>query len=176
MTCAPPASLEPVGWSASSAALVASGILSPSANSTGARIGRAASTDAAIPVRQSRTSARITAWGRDSALRAGYVASATPAASATGSPPATRVVFLVANTGKPSGGPEGGTWLPFWPETAGVCCAGAGEPPPPPPHEATNSAKNATTAKRTKPRVVARRRLASTRQHDHHALRCAHKK
>ena len=71
MICAPPASLEPVGCSASSAALVASGIVSPSANRIGALIGRPTSTEAAIPVRQSRTSARITAAGLDSGVRAG---------------------------------------------------------------------------------------------------------
>ena len=73
-----------------------------------------------MPVRQSRTSARITAFGLDSGVREGYVASATAAASAIASPPATRVVFLVAKTGKPSGGPPAGTSSPVWPETGGV--------------------------------------------------------
>ena len=56
-------------------------------------------------------------------MRAGYVASATPAASAIASPPATRVVFLVATTGKPSGGPRAGTSSPVWPVTGGVSLA-----------------------------------------------------
>ena len=112
MTCAPPASLEPVGCSASRAAFVASGIVSPSANRIGALIGRPTSTDATMPVFQSRTSARITAAGLDSGVREGYVASATAAASAIASPPAIRVVFLVAKTGKPSGGPPAGTSSP----------------------------------------------------------------
>src|SRR6476469_2417558 len=182
MTCAPPASGEPVGCSASSAALVASGSVSPSANSTGARIGLPASTDAASPVRQSRTSARITALGRDSIVREGYVASATPAASATGSPPATRVVFLVANTGNPSGGPLTGTSSPVWPVTGAVAAAvgvsvGATPPPDPPQPATSNSAKVPRTAarKRTKPKLAAITHLVATRQLDHLTLRIAHK-
>ena len=138
ITCAPPASLEPVGWSASSAARVASGIVSPSANRIGARIGRLASTEAASPVFQSRTSASTTACGRDSGVRDGYVASAIAAASAIASPPAIRVVFLVAKTGKPSGGPPAGTSSPVWPLTGGVD-GGVGSSSPPPPQPATSS-------------------------------------
>src|SRR6185437_6013223 len=121
MTCAPPACLDPVGCSASSAAEVAAGSLLPWANRIGASIGRPTSTAAAIPVCQALTSARITAAGRVSGVRAGYVASAAPAASAIGSAPAIRVVFLVATTGKPSGGPAGVS-VPLW-DTGGVVVA-----------------------------------------------------
>ena len=65
-----------------------------------------------------------------------------PAASATGSAPPTRVVFLVAKTGKPSAGPAGSS-SPVWPSTGvpcSACSCGEGlsfEPPPPPPQPAS---------------------------------------
>src|SRR4051794_36214456 len=146
MTCAPPAPLLPVGCSASSAAVVTSGSLLSCANRIGAWIGLPTRTEAAIPVRQSPTSARITAAGRDSGVRAGYVASAAPAASATASAPGTRVVFLVATTGNPSGGPAGFS-SPFCEITGAL---GVGVPvPPPPPQPASARATNPKTAGRS---------------------------
>ena len=101
-----------------------------------------------MPVRQSRTSARITAAGRDSGVREGYVASAIAAASAIASPPATRVVFLVAKTGKPSGGPPAGTSSPVCPDTGGVEIGSAFLPSPPPPQPATSRERAATARHR----------------------------
>ena len=66
-------------------------------SSIGARIGGAISTEAAIAACQSSLGARVTAAGWVPGAADGYTASATPAASATGSAPATRVVFLVAS-------------------------------------------------------------------------------
>ena len=63
--------------------------------------GCAARLAAAIPEAQSLSSTRLTATGPFTPPLEGKTASATPAASATGSGPATRVVFLVAKTGKP---------------------------------------------------------------------------
>ncbi len=113
---APPASLAPVGWSFSSASAVASGSSSPSLSSTGARTGPAASWAAEMPARQSSWSTSTTALGRVSSAREGNTAWATPAALATGSAPDTRVVFLVAKTGKPRAGPAGSS-SPRWPST-----------------------------------------------------------
>ena len=52
-------------------------------------------------MRQSRWSTSVTAPGRLSAVAAGKTARATAAASATASAPPMRVVFFVANDGKP---------------------------------------------------------------------------
>ena len=109
-----------------------------------------------MPVRQSRTSARITACGRDSGVRAGYVARATAAASAIASPPAIRVVFLVANTGKPSGGPPAGTSSPVCPETGGVVGASAGGVSSPPPQPARKTQSAAATAHRERTKTEAK--------------------
>ena len=64
--------------------------------------GGAIRTEAAIAACQSEVGASATAPGWVPGAADGYTASATPAASATGSAPGTRVVFLVAVTGKPS--------------------------------------------------------------------------
>ena len=56
---------------------------------------------AAIPDCQSLESTSETASGPGTPPVEGNAASATPAAVAVGSAPATRVVFLVANSGKP---------------------------------------------------------------------------
>ena len=71
-------------------------------SSTGAWMGGAISTDAAIAASQSPVGASVTAVGWVPGAAEGNTARATPAASATGSAPATRVVFLVARMGKPS--------------------------------------------------------------------------
>ncbi len=64
--------------------------------------GDAISTEAAIAPCQLFLSTIATACGRLSGEVAGNTALTTPATSATGSAPATRVVFFVAVTGKPS--------------------------------------------------------------------------
>ena len=68
---APRAAGAPVGWSVSSAVEVACGSLSPSVSRIGARSGRAISTEAAMPPRQSSLSTSVTARGRESAGLAG---------------------------------------------------------------------------------------------------------
>ena len=68
----------------------------------GARIGDDISTDEAIAACQSSVGASVTAVGWVPLAAEGYTAIATPAASATGSAPGTRVVFLVAVVGNPS--------------------------------------------------------------------------
>ena len=90
-----------MGLSSSSADCVASGMSSPSDSRTGARSGRLMSWAAEIAARQSFESTSVTTAGRVSREREGYVARATPAASAIGSAPPTRVVFFVAKPGKP---------------------------------------------------------------------------
>ena len=81
----------------------------------GARIGAAISTDEAIAACQSSVGASVTAVGWVPAAAEGYTASATPAASAIGSAPATRVVFFVATVGNPSCWPALGVldWTPL---------------------------------------------------------------
>src|SRR4051794_40485987 len=101
MTCAPPTVFDPVGFRAVSASLLAAGRSVPFESRIGARTVVPARTAAATPTRQSRPSARTTAPGRVDADVAGKTARAAPAASATGSAPPTRVVFFVANAGKP---------------------------------------------------------------------------
>src|SRR5947209_946044 len=91
ITCAPPAAPLPVGESTPSASTVADGRLELPERRTGARIGDAISTDAAIAASQSSVGAIVTTFGWLPGAAEGYTASATPAASATGSPPATRV-------------------------------------------------------------------------------------
>ena len=77
MTCASPASFEPVGASASSALCVASGRSPPSVSRTGAPIGSAKRAAAATPPCQSSESTSATAFGRVAASVAGYTARAT---------------------------------------------------------------------------------------------------
>ena len=167
MICAPPASAAPLGRSLSSASAVASGTESVSENSTGARTGAEPSTDAAIDARQSSWSTSTTALGRVSDEREGNTAWATAAASATGSAPPTRVVFLVAKTGNPSAGPAGSS-SPLWPSTGVPCSAcsfGVGlsslplppPPPPPPPHPAKSRRNAMGERRRTPPRVDGQR-------------------
>ena len=98
-TWAPPA--EPVGASMLSACAVAAGSEPLPDSRIGARIGGAISTEAAIAASQSSVGASVTAAGWVPGAEDGYTASATPAASAIGSAPATRVVFLVASAGIP---------------------------------------------------------------------------
>src|SRR4051794_37657421 len=73
----------------------------PADSRMGALTGCAVRLAAAIPDCQSLESTRETASGPGMPPVDGKAASATPAAFATGSAPATRVVFLVANSGKP---------------------------------------------------------------------------
>ena len=77
-----------------------------------------------MPARQSSWSTSTTARGRVSLEREGKTAWATAAASATGSAPATRVVFLVAKTGKPSVVGPAGFSSPRWPSTGVACSVG----------------------------------------------------
>src|SRR5919198_1888611 len=102
MTWALSAGLLPVGSSAPSAAELAAGRFGPSDRRIGARMGALMNTAAATPARQSPESTRVTAGGRVVAEVPEYTAWATPAASAVGSAPPTRVVFLVAKPGNPS--------------------------------------------------------------------------
>src|SRR5207302_9619746 len=100
---------------------------------TGALIGGAIWTEAAIAASQSSVGAIDTACGCVPELEAGYTASATPAASATGSVPATRLVFLVATEGKPSFCPACGVLA--WTPTAGPVTTSLDVPP----HAASNA-------------------------------------
>ena len=97
-----------------------------SANRIGARIGRADE----LTRRRSRRASRRRRRARPprAGLGArGNTASATPAASAIASPPATRVVFLRREApGSRAAAPACGTSLPFWPITGAVACAVAG--------------------------------------------------
>src|ERR1700761_9237520 len=102
MTWAPPAGPDPVGASAVRASLVAAGSVVGPESRTGAWMGEAISTEAAIAACQSPVGASVTAVGWVPDTTDGNTARATPAASATGSAPGTRVVFLVAVKGKPS--------------------------------------------------------------------------
>ena len=81
--------------------MVAGGSAALPESRIGARIGGAISTEAAIAASQSSVGAIVTAVGWVPAATEGNTASATPAASEIGSTPDTRVVFLVASTGKP---------------------------------------------------------------------------
>ena len=92
----------PVGARAVSASLVADGSEVAPDSRIGARIGEDISTDEAIAACQSSVGASVTAVGWVPLAAEGYTAIATPAASATGSAPGTRVVFLVAVVGNPS--------------------------------------------------------------------------
>ena len=107
-TWAPPAALDPSGRSAASASRLASGRMGPLESRIAARTGVEASTDPAIPARQSRASMSATAAGRFSGVVAGKTARATPAALAIGSAPRMRVVFFVAKAGKPRSGTASG--------------------------------------------------------------------
>src|SRR4051812_19452283 len=105
---------------------------------------------AAIPDCQSPESTSETASGPATPPVDGKTASATPAALATGSAPATRVVFLVANSGNPRSCAAFGCGFFVWTTMRG---AGATAPcfgsflrastkkyPPPPPPARTPSA------------------------------------
>ena len=76
-------------------------------------------TDAASAACQLSESARTTAAGRLVGPVDGNTACATPAASAVGSAPPTRVVFFVANVGKPRSPAACGS-SPATPETGAV--------------------------------------------------------
>src|SRR5919198_3343171 len=102
MSCAFLASAAPVGLSRLRVSLDTGGILPPSLKRIGTPSGLAISTDAATAPCQLDLSTSAIACGRLSAEVPGNTALTTPATSATASAPATRVVFLVADTGKPS--------------------------------------------------------------------------
>src|SRR5919204_2427388 len=93
---------EPAGLRRLRASLDTAGSLPPLLKRTGMPSGWAMSTDAAIAPCQLLLSTMATACGRLSGDVAGKTALTAPATSATVSAPATRVVFLVAVTGKPS--------------------------------------------------------------------------
>ena len=111
---------EPSGPSCSSAVAVSSGISPPSVSRTGAPTGAAVSDAAAIPPAQSPASTSETASGPATPPAEGKTASAAAAASAIGSAPETRVVFLVANAGNPSSSVRSGTG------TSRITTSGAG--------------------------------------------------
>ena len=71
--------------------------MEPLENRMGARIGGDISTEDAIEASQSSVGVSVTADGWVPGAEDGYTASATPAASAVGSPPPTLVVFFVAS-------------------------------------------------------------------------------
>src|SRR4051794_33862489 len=102
MICALPASAEPAGFKRASVSFDTAGRLPPLLSSVGIESGLAISTDAAMAPCQLRGSTIATAWGRLSGGVEGKIALTAPATSAAGSAPATRVVFFVAETGKPS--------------------------------------------------------------------------
>src|SRR5919204_2373802 len=102
MICAFCASGEPDGLKRLSASLDTAGSLPPPLSRTGTPSGCAISTDAAMAPCQLALSTIATACGLLSGEVEGNTALAAPATSATGSAPATRVVFRVAVTGKPS--------------------------------------------------------------------------
>ena len=121
ITCAPPASFAPVGISRPSACSVAGGSSPRSENSSGARSGADISWAAETATRQSAVSTSVTARGRVSRSREGKTACATPAASAIGSAPPTRVVLRVANAGKPSSAAASSS-SPSRPSTGACSC------------------------------------------------------
>src|SRR3954462_13562846 len=143
-TCAPAAFSDPAGASAARASALAQGRPPPLPNRIGARIGPDIRTEAATAARQSATSTSVTALGLVAAELEGYTARAIPAASATGSAPPTRVVFLVAKIGKPSAG-AALAWSPLSPTTGALTDRGSDRPHAPSP-PATNAAA-ATTAR-----------------------------
>src|SRR5215470_19723247 len=106
------ASGDPAGARRLRASLDTGGNLPPSLSSVGIPSGCAISTAAAIAPCQSFLSTIATACGRFCEEVDGNTAVETPATSATASAPATRVVFFVAVTGKPSS--EVADWLPDW--------------------------------------------------------------
>src|SRR3954454_13521785 len=119
----------------------------------GARIVVPTSTDAATPMRQSRASTSATAPGRVFTDGPGNTARATPAASATGSAPPTRVVFFVAKAGKPRL-PAASDWFPLAPTVGVDEVVFAPTPPLRSPQATAVEAHSARTATRS-----ARRRI-----------------
>src|SRR4051794_12386308 len=99
---APLASWAPFGLRRSRVSDVTDGSEPPSVSRIGARSGFATSAPAATAPCQSSLSTSTTAGGRVSSEDEGKIALATPAASAAGSLPLTRVVLRVALIGKPS--------------------------------------------------------------------------
>src|SRR4051794_41195142 len=102
MTCASRERSDPRGLRRLRASFVTAGRSPPSLTSSGAPIGRPASTAPVTAPCQSSLSTSTTAVGRVASLVAGKTAVATPAASVAASPPLTRIVFFVALEGKPS--------------------------------------------------------------------------
>src|SRR4051812_11671069 len=102
IACAPLASCAPFGFSRLSVSEVTAGSPPPSLSRIGARSGAATSAPAATAPCQSSLSTSTIAGGRVSSELDGNTALATPAASAAGSLPLTRVVLRVAMIGKPS--------------------------------------------------------------------------
>jgi hypothetical protein len=88
---------------------VIAGTSPDSVTSIGAPTGSATSDEAASPDCQSPTSTKVTAPGPATPPVEGNTASATAAASEIGSGPAMRVVFFVANAGKPRSSVSSGT-------------------------------------------------------------------
>src|ERR1700742_4532810 len=148
MTWAPPAGPDPVGASAVRASLVAAGSAVGPEGRTGAWMGEPISTKPAIAACQSPVGASVTAVGWVPDTTDGNTARATPAASATGSAPGTRVVFLVAVKGKSSCCavcPAVGGVPPFAPDGPGVL-APRSFLGPPPPHAVSARARSAAIA------------------------------
>src|SRR6185437_9352740 len=97
-----PASGEPGGLSRASVSFETVGRLPPLLRIVGMPSGCAISRPAAITPCQLAESTTATACGRLEGPVEGKTALTAPATSAAASPPGTRVVFLVADTGKPS--------------------------------------------------------------------------
>src|SRR3954469_2479487 len=102
IACAPLASCAPFGLSRSSVSEVTAATPPPSLSRIGARSGAATRAAPDTAPCQSSLSTSTTAGGRVSSELDGKIALATPAASAAGSLPLTRVVLRVAMIGKPS--------------------------------------------------------------------------
>ena len=99
IACAPPTAPEPVGASRRSAPVVADGNEELPESRIGALTGPDIRTEDAIAACQLSVGAITTEGGCVLDPAEGYTASATAAASAVGSAPATRVVFLVTSHG-----------------------------------------------------------------------------
>ena len=149
IACAPSSGPGPGRRQRSSAALVASGSSPPSVSSTGARTGGLDSWAAEVATRAvAAVGERRPPSGACPRLRDGNTAIATPAASATGSPPPTRVVFFVAKPGKPSAARPASASSPFWPRTGRVSVAPPlSSPLDPPPHPASAMAASTRIAR-----------------------------
>ena len=150
MTWAPPAGPDPVGASVVSASAVAAGSVVLPESSTGAWMGRRHQhrrRDRGLPVvgGGERDRGGMGARRRPTGTRP----RATPAASATGSAPGTRVVFLVAMVGEAEllrrlrrAWRRPRRWRSRW-TVAGGACSSLGSPPP---HAARTRARSPAIA------------------------------